>query len=1238
MKFRKLGLTLSGGGGKGSYQIGVWQAMRDQGLDSQLSAISGTSVGGLNGAMFAQDKFDQAKSMWLNIESRNMFSVQDVPGLASRLASLTASGMISPMLSHLISTKGFFKQDGLKSMIAEGLDAGRLASSALPLTVALHNTAANRVDYLPVRNTHTATDMLLGTAALPLIFDEVAIGDGIYTDGGFYWGLPQKHVDNTPIWPLIDAGCDTIVVVCLSPDDLSIDPRHYPGVRILPIIPTNSLGGVSAALDFSNEGAARRMEQGYADGLQIFRHLQLFLDNEAQYEALWERARLAAEQERKLSDNLYDVDRKYSQAVGDIHDFDRQIRNDDFSQKFELADDDIPLALKHLALDNTALLADIERQQLETAVDTFLAKNSNNRRAVETSVLDALATLSPVSGRATYLREQGLLSRFMGAITGNNQQIAAENDRDLAQAQFAALRLIAAVQEKGAITLEFACTLQNRLNGAFAEIERLGDRHNQDLQRVYRSLAGVYSKLRDRLSAHDNRLEAVERTSRRHDWLLHPNRCHLGGKALSELPIALRLSCLANDFFRLTDGQWTVRELNSLKEMCLLVGLDHAHPVQIGNFCAQLSLQALTLQALTLHLTALPQPVPLNPTALWLLDLRAGTAPTDNDSVLARWGYAAETELPAWDFLAELLYHLQSAGFSVMRSSDLSQYKEHWLGQLQVLDDLLGENILPKSFAGEINALRQQITGFHLKVPLIGKFSVGKSTLLNCWLGEDIQKDDLGACTSLATEFHYAEPGAEKLVIHWLEDAQTGHVRREEKPLAAYTALLDDLRTTDRPPLFLELHLCRSALARHPDLVLVDTPGLGSNNGQHERALEQYIGEAVSCILCVTRISQVGIDELAFIDRQRSLGQTFSLLVCQEALSSRQQREPLRSSLTALAGLDPSQPTRGCSAREGELSGFEDLLAGLETQKATLFQERFAAQIKALLVQAERLIRQQLAMDTSAEQLLDQQKILGKGMARLEDNYSNEKENLLRDCRGLISHQVLATVNSHLRSLRQVYKQMLLAGQGIGPRLTADARNACQLAIEQNLTPRFKDACQRLGSHIEFSAVDGPQLSGDGPAGIEADHGFSASAAGAAAGAAICTVLPGIGTVVGAVVGAVVGGLFGLFASRSKKESEAEGKANDAIETVISQLQSVIPDMLDKLARQFISDMYDRLAAQLATQRENLELIEQQLMADRDRKQQIQHKAEQALNSVARLLDHSSQQQPRPMEVCTDVA
>lgn len=1227
MKLNKLGLTLSGGGGKGAYQIGAWQAMRDLGLDSQLSAIAGTSVGGLNGAMFAQGKFDQARDMWLNIESRNMLSLQDVPGLAAQLASMAAGGVIAQTISHFVSTKGFFKQDGLKSMIAEGLDAGRLASSALPLTVALHNTKANRVDYLPVRDADSAADMLLGTAALPMIFDEVRIQGSTYSDGGFYWGLPHKNLDNAPIIPLIEAGCDTIIVVYLSPDDLSIDPRHYPGVRILPVVPTRTLGGVTATLDFSNEGAARRMEQGYNDGLQLFRHLELFLGNEAQYEALWERTCLAAEQERKSADQLQIVEQRHSQTVGDIHDFDRTIRNDDFSQRLDLSDDDAPpLALDQLALENTARLADIERRQIESAVDDFLAQNANNRRKVESAVLDALSALSPVGGRANHLREQGLLSHFMGAITGKSQQIAAENDRDLAQAQFAALRLIAAVQEKGAVTLEFACTLQNRLNSAFSEIQRLGERHNRDLRRIYRSLAGVYCKLRERLSQHEDRLSALERQGRLHHWLLHPTQPRLDGQPLASLPVSLRLACLANDFYRLTEGNWSSAELLSLREMCLKTGLDERQPVRIDEFCCTLSERPECSRAMTEQLVVLPSTEQqTGQPARWLRELRdRHAAPVTGEQAVALWGYASGTELPAWDFLAELLYHLKAAGFSVARSTDLGQFKQGWLEQLKALDELVGENILPASFRPAIDELRTAIGDFHLKVPLVGKFSVGKSTLLNCWLGEDIQKDDLGACTSLATEFHYAESAAEKLVIHWQDDGQHGIPRREERPLAAYPALLENWQTSTQLPLFIELHLNRSALARHPDLVLVDTPGLGSSNGQHERALQQYIGEVVACILCVNRIGLIESAERVFIDRQRSLGQDFSLLVCQEALNTPSQREALRRQLAEQAGLDPSQPVRGCSAREGDLSGFADLLANLETRKHELFMQHLAPRVRHLLTQARQLIRQQLLQDTSQEQLLEQRQVLDRNMARLESNFAEEQESLLRDCRGPITRQVLATVNSYLRSRLGAYAQMLLAGQGIGPLLSADARNACQLAIEQHLAPRFQEACQQLGSHIEFGGMNGPLLAGAGPDAVEGSLGVGGAAAGAAAGAAIGSMVPLIGT----AIGGLLGGVLGFFVSRGSKSSEAEGKANEAIESIIGQLSGLIPDTLDQHARQFLAGMRDRIATQLNAQRENLARIEQQLQADSERRRQIQRKAEQALASVATLLGGNTQNTP----------
>src|SRR3990167_7073531 len=60
-------LVLSGGGGKGAYQIGCWAALRDVGI-SKFTVISGTSVGALNGALIAANDFDLARQIWENLD------------------------------------------------------------------------------------------------------------------------------------------------------------------------------------------------------------------------------------------------------------------------------------------------------------------------------------------------------------------------------------------------------------------------------------------------------------------------------------------------------------------------------------------------------------------------------------------------------------------------------------------------------------------------------------------------------------------------------------------------------------------------------------------------------------------------------------------------------------------------------------------------------------------------------------------------------------------------------------------------------------------------------------------------------------------------------------------------------------------------------------------------------------------------------------------------------------------
>lgn len=59
----RIGIVLAGGGAKGAYQVGCLRALRDAGLPKP-AAMSGTSVGAINGVMFALDKLETAETLW----------------------------------------------------------------------------------------------------------------------------------------------------------------------------------------------------------------------------------------------------------------------------------------------------------------------------------------------------------------------------------------------------------------------------------------------------------------------------------------------------------------------------------------------------------------------------------------------------------------------------------------------------------------------------------------------------------------------------------------------------------------------------------------------------------------------------------------------------------------------------------------------------------------------------------------------------------------------------------------------------------------------------------------------------------------------------------------------------------------------------------------------------------------------------------------------------------------------
>lgn len=1198
MNFNKLGIALAGGGGKGAYQIGVWNALRDTGLDTHIAAIAGTSVGALNGAMMAQGRYEQAERMWREVENHHLLTVESMAGLAQWLGQRTPPGHVLARLTGSAASKGLFKKEGLQAMIRKGVTPDLLARSAVPLTVTWHHGGDNRVVYHTLRDAAHVENGLLATAALPMIFDEVEIEHVRYSDGGFYWELPHRKLDNVPVRPLQDAGCDTVIVVCLSQDDLTVAPAQFPGMRIIPIVPRRALGGVLSTVDFSNDGALRRIEQGYEDGREILRHLDMFLDSGERYQQLWDEVARGAARAQAAGARIEAVDRSHGATVRNIEDFDRTVGSDDFSRPLGVGADDGAATPSSFELENAALLDELERSTIDANVERFLDAQRHDRASVETAVLDALAALAPVSGRAAGLREQGAVARLLGMLTGRSQKLAADNQRALAEGQYALLRLVNAVQRQGALSLEFSCTLQNRLQGALQAIARLGERHDQDLARVYRSMAGVYGRLRERLMQHGERLDALERQGRVHHWLLHPNRPRHRGLRLADMAPTLRLATLANDFFVLTGGKWSVEELLSAKEMCYLVGLDRT-TVRVGGFFADLLGDHESRPTLVKSLVAQPQAAPAG-AAGWLLELRTGCLAESVDHAAACWSIDADTELPAWDLLVETLYHMRAAGLApIQHDSELTALKGRWTERLDGLGKLVAEGMLPPSFGREILPVRAAIEGFKLKVPLVGKFSTGKSTLVNRWLDQEVQEEDLGACTAVPVEFHHALPGQEKLVVHWAPVAPDTVAAPEEfaDPYMKESRVL--ALAAGRTALYIERHCQLATLARHPDLIVVDTPGLGSIRQDHELALAQYLGEGVLFILCANR-GQIGIEEQAFIRRQKQLGQEFSLLVCQEDLVNASERLALQERLAQQAGLQAGQLVRGCSAADGNLAGFDDLLAHVERRKSVLFIQRHRPMVEALVQRAGRLLA--LALEQPGAGALRERKgRIEAAMAELEQAREREEQALLKDCANGVAQAVVDTVRKFLQLRRGDYVEALDAKRDIAAMLQADAQNGFELAARQHFGARLQRSAAALEQQVD------PGQAGDlvfGAAGTEFMKKFAATSF-------VAGSLIGGGLVVGGVVK-----LLGWYMRPSPAEH-----VDRAIRNVCASVEEQAGPLLDGQARLALAKLHELVAARLQSEREQADRIEEQLRQQAAQRQEAHRRATEALAAVRAMVD-----------------
>jgi NTE family protein len=187
----KTALVLSGGGAKGAFQVGAEKYAREV-KGYHWDIIAGVSVGALNGAMLAMEKYDRLLEVWNTISSDRVY---------------TGGFNLLSIIKLLFGKRSFYSNAPLQRLLEQ-----EFAPELIRADLRVGAVSLISGEYVEFRAGDPHLDRaVLASTVMPLVWEPVLVSDQHpeMVDGG---------VRNlTPIGDVLDSDPDEVVVINCSP-------------------------------------------------------------------------------------------------------------------------------------------------------------------------------------------------------------------------------------------------------------------------------------------------------------------------------------------------------------------------------------------------------------------------------------------------------------------------------------------------------------------------------------------------------------------------------------------------------------------------------------------------------------------------------------------------------------------------------------------------------------------------------------------------------------------------------------------------------------------------------------------------------------------------------------------------------------------------------------------------------------------------------------------------------------
>jgi NTE family protein len=199
----EVAFVLGGGGVLGAHEVGMLRALAESSI--QPDVILGTSIGAVNGAMFAGDPTVAGVARLGRLWADSNIAGVSAGALLRRVSTLARTG------THLQSLAE------VRLRLADALPVGRVEELEVPFQCVAASIERAAEHWF---TEGVLADVVLASCAVPGILPPVGIGDEHFIDGGL--------VNSIPVARAVSLGAKTIYVLQVGRLEKPLQPPRWP--------------------------------------------------------------------------------------------------------------------------------------------------------------------------------------------------------------------------------------------------------------------------------------------------------------------------------------------------------------------------------------------------------------------------------------------------------------------------------------------------------------------------------------------------------------------------------------------------------------------------------------------------------------------------------------------------------------------------------------------------------------------------------------------------------------------------------------------------------------------------------------------------------------------------------------------------------------------------------------------------------------------------------------------------